>query len=182
MIYYKEYTLSDQRTLVVRNGEKEDGEAVLWNFVETHGESDFLLTYPEECTFTPEKEGMYMEREKKEEREAQLVALLEGKIVGSAGVESIGNKMKIKHRCSFGVSVSKAYWGMGIGKALTLSSIECAKNAGYSQMELEVVKDNYKAISLYEKLGFVKYGENEKGFLNREGKYQSLVLMKLDLE
>ena len=94
MIYYKEYTLSDQRTLVVRNGEKEDGEAVLRNFVETHGESDFLLTYPEECTFTPEKEGMYMEREKKEEREAQLVALLEGKIVGSAGVESIGNKMK----------------------------------------------------------------------------------------
>ena len=46
MIYYKEYTLSDQRTLVVRNGEKEDGEAVFRNFVETHGESDFLLTYP----------------------------------------------------------------------------------------------------------------------------------------
>ena len=49
-------------------------------------------------------------------------------------------------------------------------------------MKQEEVKDNYKAISLYEKLGFVKYGENEKGFLNREGKYQSLVLMKLDLE
>ena len=57
MIYFKEYTLSDQSTLVVRNGEKEDGEAVLRNFVETHGESDFLLTYPEECTFTSEKEG-----------------------------------------------------------------------------------------------------------------------------
>ena len=44
MIYQKEIKLKDGRVLVMRNGEKEDGEAVLENFIATHSESDFLLT------------------------------------------------------------------------------------------------------------------------------------------
>lgn len=85
-------------------------------------------------------------------------------------------------RCSFGVSILKEYWGKGIGRALTEASIECAKKAGYSQMELDVVKDNERAVRLYKSLGFTEYGENERGFKNREGEYQSVVLMKLNLD
>lgn len=65
---------------------------------------------------------------------------------------------------------------------MTEASIECAKKAGYSQMELDVVKDNERAVRLYKSLGFTEYGENERGFKNREGEYQSVVLMKLNLD
>lgn len=49
-------------------------------------------------------------------------------------------------------------------------------------MELDVVKDNERAVRLYKSLGFTEYGENERGFKNREGEYQSVVLMKLNLD
>lgn len=182
MIYYKECKLKDGRVLVIRNGEKEDGEAVLDTFIKTHGESDYLLTYPEECSFTVEKESKYLEMKKNDEKEAEILAVVDGKVVGSAGIDVVGRGMKVSHRCTYGVCILKEYWGNGIGKALTLSSIECAKRAGYSQIELDVVKDNERAVKLYKSLGFVEYGENRRGFKNRDGEYQSLVLMKLNLD
>lgn len=53
---------------------------------------------------------------------------------------------------------------MGIGRALTMTCIECAKTAGYVQLELNVVSENYRAISLYKSIGFSEYGRNPKGF------------------
>ena len=61
-------------------------------------------------------------------------------------------------------------------------SIDCGKRDGYSQIELDVVKDNERAVKRYKSLGFVEYGENQRGFKNKEGEYQSLVLMKLNLD
>lgn len=182
MIYQKEIKLKDGRVLVMRNGEKEDGEAVLENFIATHAESDFLLTYPEECSFTPEKESAYLEAKKNEVREVEILAIVDGRVVGTAGIDGVGRGMKVAHRCSFGVSILKEYWRKGIGRALTEASVECAKKAGYSQVELDVVKDNERAVRLYKSLGFIEYGENERGFKNKKGEYQSVVLMKLNLD
>ena len=71
--------------------------------------------------------------------------------------------------------------GKGIGRALTLACIECAKQAGFSQLELEVVAENAAAVRLYEAAGFREYGRNPRGFLSRRG-WQELVLMRLELD
>lgn len=181
MIYYKEQRLNNGRLVVLRNGERKDGEAVLDNFIATHAESDYLLTYPEECSFTVEMESNYLEKKKNDEREVEILATLDDKVVGTAGIDSVGRGIKVAHRCTFGVSILKEYWGMGIGRKLTMAAIEAAKSAGYTQIELDVVKENERAINLYKSLGFVEYGENERGFKNKEGEYQSLILMKLVL-
>lgn len=181
MIYYKEQRLNNGRLVVLRNGERKDGEAVLDNFIATHAESDYLLTYPEECSFTVEMESNYLEKKKNDEREVEILATLDDKVVGTAGIDSVGRGIKVAHRCTFGVSILKEYWGMGIGRELTMAAIEAAKSAGYTQIELDVVKENERAINLYKTLGFVEYGENERGFKNKEGEYQSLILMKLVL-
>ena len=52
MKYRKTVTLKDGRTCIVRNGTEEDAEAVLANFILTHGQTDFLTTYPDETSFT----------------------------------------------------------------------------------------------------------------------------------
>ena len=90
-------------------------------------------------------------------------------------------KEKLKHRAEFGISVDKAYWGLGIGRALTNACIECARAAGYAQLELEAVAENKNALALYESVGFVEYGRNPKGFRSRLTGWQELVLMRLDL-
>ena len=113
--------------------------------------------------------------------EIELLAFVDGAIVGSAGVTCVGRKEKICHRAEFGISVDKAYWGLGIGRALTEACIECAKNAGYAQLELEVVAENRSAIALYESVGFEEYGRNPKGFRSRLTGWQEVVLMRLEL-
>ena len=40
----------------------------------------------------------------------------------------------------------REYWGIGIGSALTEACIKCAKEAGYIQLELNVVADNTRLI------------------------------------
>ena len=106
---------------------------------------------------------------------------MEGKIAGTAGVESLGNKIKLRHRAEFGISVAREFWGLGIGRALTLGCIELAKQAGYSQLELDVVGENRRAMALYESVGFREYGRNPRGFRGKNG-WQELVLMRLELD
>ena len=99
-----------------------------------------------------------------------------------AGIACVGPKEKTRHRAEFGISVDKDFWGLGIGRALTEACIECARAAGYLQMELEVVAENEKALSLYRSLGFVEYGRNPRGFRSRLTGWQELLLMRLELE
>lgn len=71
---------------------------------------------------------------------------------------------------------------MGIGSALTKACIDCAKSAGYKQLELEVVAENFNAIAMYKKLRFEEYGRNPRGFCSRYTGWQELILMRLSLE
>jgi ribosomal protein S18 acetylase RimI-like enzyme len=64
---------------------------------------------------------------------------------------------------------------------MTEACIECARNAGYEQLELEVVSENESAIRLYESVGFTEFGRNPKGFRSRETGYQELISMRLEL-
>ena len=59
--------------------------------------------------------------------------------------------------------------------------IECARAAGYIQLEPNVVAENERALSMYEKAGFVKYGRNPKGFNSRVTGFQEVIYMRLEL-
>lgn len=181
MRYNRTVTLKDGRTCVIRNGTEKDAEQVLDNFIRTHAQTEFLTTYPDETTFTVEQEEKYLREKAGAEREAELVAETGGVIAGTAGIDLIRKADKTKHRASFGISIDEAWWGLGIGRALTEGCIECAKQAGYLQVELEAVAANERALSLYRSAGFTEYGRNPRGFLTRDGRWQEVVLMRLEL-
>ena len=181
MQYHKIITLKDGRTCTVRNGTAGDGQVLLDVFNLTHEQTDFLLTYPGEHSYTAEDEAELLRRKTDSADEIELLAFVDGAIVGSAGVACVARKEKIRHRAEFGISVDKAYWGLGVGRALTKVCIECAKRAEYAQLELEVVAENRSAIALYESVGFVEYGRNPKGFRSRLTGWQEVVLMRLEL-
>ncbi len=181
MRYSKTVVLKDGRTCIVRNGTVQDAQGVWDNFVLTHGETEFLTTYPEEVHFTLEQEEAYLKQKEESGRDAALVAEVDGEIAGTAGINGIGTAEKTRHRASFGISIARAWWGLGIGRALTEACIECAGEAGYLQLELEVVSENTRATELYKSAGFVEYGRNPKGFLSRHSGWQENVLMRLEL-
>lgn len=182
MEYNKTIQLKDGRTCVLRNGTARDGFAVYENFNLTHGQTDFLLSYPEENSMDPEQEAQFLQKKTESQREIELVAEIGGRIVGTAGIEQVGAKEKVRHRAEFGISVDQQYWGLGIGRALAEACVACAKKAGYAQLELNAVSENQRAIKLYESLGFVEFGRNPRGFRSRLTGWQELVSMRLELE
>ena len=181
MNYHKTIVLKDGRTCVLRNGTEQDGQALLDLFNLTHAQTDFLLTYPEESSYTARQEADYLKQRTDSADEIELIAFVDGAVAGSAGIACVARKEKTRHRAEFGISVDKAYWGLGIGRAMTEACIECAKTAGYVQLELEAVAENEHALALYRSVGFAEYGRNPKGFRSRISGWQELVLMRLEL-
>lgn len=181
MKYNKTITLKDGRTCLLRNGDAADGAAVLAVFNQTHAETDYLLTYPDESSMTEAQESNYLAEAAASPNAIEICAIVDGNVVGTAGFSPVGRAEKLRYRAEFGIGILKAYWGLGIGRALLMACIKCAKQAGYVQLELDVVAENASAIALYEKLGFVEHGRNPKGFKSRTAGWQELVLMRLEL-
>ena len=181
MKYEQTILLKNGKEAVIRNGDEPDGYAVFVVFNRTHGETDYLLTYPDENSFDSEQEAQFLKEKAISPNEIELVAIVDGKIAGTAGIESVGEKYKVKHRAEFGIGILKEYWGLGLGKALTKACIQCAIDAGYEQLELNVVAENERALSLYRSLGFIEYGRNPRGFNSKISGYQELVYMLLEL-
>ena len=165
MKYSQQITLKNGSIAILRNGT----------------ETDYLLSYPDETSFDAQQEGQFLAKKAASDNEIEIIALVDGKVAGSAGIDAVGTKDKLRHRAEFGISLLKEYWGLGLGRALTEACIQCAKEAGYAQLELSVVADNERAIALYEKEGFVEYGRNPRGFLSRTSGFQELVYMLLAL-
>ena len=181
MKYHKIIRLKDGRECVLRNGEERDGQASLANFILVHEQTDYLLTYPDENTMTAEQEARFLQKKTDSETEVEILAKVDGIVAGLAGIETIGGKDKIRHRAEFGISIDRQFWNLGIGTALMNACIECAKAAGYEQIELTVVAENENAIKMYRKAGFEEFGRNPRGFKSRLTGYQELVYMRMEL-
>ena len=181
MKYNQKILLKNGKEALLRNGDAGDGFTVFENFNATHAETDYLLSYPDENSFDPEQEAQFLQEKTNSPDEIEIVAIIDGKVAGTAGIEAVGRKHKLRHRAELGISILKEYWGLGLGKALTKACIQCAKEAGYTQVELNVVAENEAAINLYQSLGFEVFGRNPRGFNSRISGYQELVYMKLEL-
>ena len=173
MLYSKTIILKNGVECCLRNGIESDGQAVWDCFNLTHGQTDYLLSYPDENSFDVMQEGQFLKKKSESSNEIEIVAVVGNVVVGTAGIEAIGTKYKVRHRAEFGISVAKDFWGLGIGQAL--------RAAGYIQLELSVVAENERALSMYEKAGFVKYGINPKGFNSRVTGFQEVIYMRLEL-
>ncbi len=181
MRYEKNVILKNNQECLLRNATGDDAQDVLNVFLETHEQTDFLSSYKDEASFDAAFEEKFLTNKEFEEREVYLCAVVDGHIVGTAGVDSIGEN-KVKHRAVLGVAIDKDFCGIGIGRALIAACIECAKDAGYSQLELEVVSENNNAIALYKSMGFIEFGRNPRGFRSRYQGWQELISMRLELD
>ena len=181
MKYSQTFSTKNGREILLRSGTASDGEAVLENFLQTHRETDYLLTYPDENRMDAEQEGQFLARKEASPNELEQVAFADGRVLGTAGIDAVGRCCKVAHRAEFDISLLREAWGLGIGRAMTEACIRCAREAGYTQLELTVIADNERAVALYEKAGFVEYGRNPRGFRSRTAGFQELVFMRLEL-
>ena len=70
-----------------------------------------------------------------------------------------------------GVAVLKDYQGKGIGKIMMKECIVWCKEHGIEQIELEVVTENNRAISMYKSFGFEVCGAKKHALKYCDGTY-----------
>lgn len=99
----------------------------------------------------------------------RLVAVLDGQIVGNAGLHRLAGRRI--HSGNIGMGVHDDFAGRGIGTALLAALIDAADNwLAIKRLELTVYVDNAPAIRLYEKFGFETEGRLG-AFAFRNGDY-----------
>lgn len=117
MKYTQKIVLKNGTEALIRNSDAPDGANVYEAFNLTHAESDYLLSYPDENSYDPEQEAQFLAKKAESPNEIELVAIMDGKIAGMAGIEAVGSKYKVKHRAEFGISVPEGILGARPGKS-----------------------------------------------------------------
>ena len=110
-----------------------------------------------------------------------MIAVVDGKVAGNGSVNGIGDKRKIRHRCSLAIALYEEFWGLGIGTAMIDYMSELASQIGWKQLDLEVVAENEQAIALYKKCGFIETGRRHNALKFDDGSFHDEILMYKDL-
>lgn len=100
---------------------------------------------------------------------AQYVALDGAAVVGWCDVVPAPGEA-VKHRGSLGLGVLATYRGRGLARRLMTEALEHAMRSGITRVELEVRADNWNAIELYRRMGFVQESTVRNGMCF-DGKY-----------
>ena len=149
----KQIRLKDGRTAILRSPTANDAAQMLEYLATTAGETPFLIRYPEECTETPDQEAAFLQKMIDSPIDMMLVCTVDGKLAGNCRLARHG-RIKTRHRAGVAIALKKEFWGLGIGTVMFEEMIRCATEMGISQLELEVIEGNDRAISLYRKMGF----------------------------
>lgn len=173
-------TTKDGRTLLIREAEGGDAGPVLEYLDLVSRETDFLTFGPGEFGLTQQEETAFLEKCRRAENCLYLLAFLEGAIVGVLTFEA-GARPRVRHVGEFGISVSQEYWGIGIASSLIESLQEWAKKGNIiRKINLRVRADNRRAITLYERKGFIVEGTLKREIF-LDGTYYDHLWMGLEL-
>ena len=97
MQYEKEIILKDGAKCLLRGAGEADAAEVLRTFDLTHAETDYLLTYPEENSFAVDQEAEFLKARSESKNAIEIAAFVDRRIVGTAGIDPIDDKEKIRH-------------------------------------------------------------------------------------
>lgn len=183
MVYQeKEFIGKNGTRYLLRSPRPEDAEKMIDYLKLTAEETEHGISYPEEMDFSVQDEVDFITRYTEEEGSLMISVFKDEELVGNASLACVLQKKKTRHRAAFGIAILKSEWGQGLGYEIVSELIEFSKEAGYEQLELEVVSTNVPAIGLYKKLGFSVYGERPHSFLLKNGSYSNELLMVLPLK
>jgi RimJ/RimL family protein N-acetyltransferase len=114
-------------------------------------------------------------------RTTQLVAELEGKVVGAIAINPGPCGRKDEHWCRLDVWLISPARGMGIGTMLIETALRWAVAEGYERAIAEVFASNESALSLLLKFGFVTEGRQKELFVLPGIGYVDNFVLALDL-
>lgn len=144
-------------------------------------ETDNLTFDGADFKITVEQEEAVILKHQSENNHLILLAKINNEIIGMLSISG-SNRKRCKHIGEFGISILKKHWGKQIGTIMLTEMITWAKNEGHlSKINLSVLKQNVRAVKLYERLGFKHEGVRSRASF-QGGKYLDTYLMGLEID
>ena len=138
----------------------------VWNEVVREG-----VAFPQLEELTPETAGEFFAAQ-----DFTAVAKDGGEVLGLYILHP-NNVGRCGHQANASYAVERGARDRGAGEALVRHCLQTAATLGFRLMQFNaVVKENRRALHLYEKLGFQRIGEVPGGFLMKDGHYADIVL------
>lgn len=170
-------SLPDGTPVTLRQARPEDAAAILAlkQSILRPGIYDALL--PEEYSFDEEQEGLWIEHCLRSNSNFMLVAEVKNIIVGMLFFQT-STELRCNHWGEFGMGITEAYRGKGIGTALLNALFDWAeKHPRVEKICLKVFDANPKAVKLYKDLGFEEEGRLKHCLRLGNGLYSDAILM-----
>lgn len=166
-----EYLLRSGKSVVIRKPEVEDAESIINVLSIADTETLFLARNPGEFRTSVEKERSIIQNILKDSDVEWFVAEYENKVVGQCSVGFVRRNARYRHRAEVAFVILKDYCDLGIGGKMMEECIKWCKSNGVTQIELDVVKDNERAIKMYQGFGFEICGTIPKALHYQDGTY-----------
>ncbi len=161
--------LRNNQHVTIRPAFSSEANEVAEFFKTVTEETEFLSKQADEAS-SPAEIGRFLRVLELSENSLFLVAKSSGKVIGMGQVVFC-NKKKSRHRATVSVAVKKKFWGMGLGTALMQFMAAFSKKNGARQLELTVMSENKRAISLYDRQGFIVVGRIPNAYLMKDGSF-----------
>lgn len=164
------------RRIEVREAEERDAATVLAYLALVDRESDNLSREPGESVVSEASERIFLRQCADRPRGVFLSAWHAGQLVACLDLLP-PTRQRMAHTGEFGMTVRKAFWGAGIGKALLSAVLAWTGGLGLRVVKLRVVADNASAIALYRSLGFEAWGFFREDMRLKGDVYKDVLLM-----
>ena len=155
----------DGREVRLRPADPDDAPAILAYLTRVGAETANLSFGAEGPPTGEEEERAFLARVRASDNALFVLAECDGEIVGAVSFQG-GNRRRTRHVGEFGISVARAFWSAGVGRALLEALLAWAAAGGVvRKINLRVRADNARAIALYERYGFAVEGRTTRDLL-----------------
>jgi len=171
------YSLRNGKTVIIRKPTIEDAEALIAVMTIADTETLFLARNPGEFSATVDQEKKKIESVLSDNDAEWFVAEYENKVIGQCSVGLVRRSARYRHRAEVAFVILQDYCNLGIGGKMMEECISWCRKMGVMQMELDVVKNNEKALKMYKDFGFEIIGIREHALRYQDGSYADEYLM-----
>ena len=172
-----EYLLKNGKYVTIRKPKVEDAEAIIHVMTVADTETLFLARNPGEFCTPVEREKQIIENVLADNDSEWFVAEYDNKVVGQCSVGLVRRNARYRHRAECAFVILKDYCNLGIGGRMMEECIKWCKEHGITQIELDVVKDNNRALKMYQNFGFEIIGTKKNALRYEDGTYADEYLM-----
>ena len=166
-----EYLLKNGKNVLIRKPTVEDAEAIINVMTIADTETLFLARNPGEFCTPVEREKQIIENVLADDAVEWFVAEYDNKVIGQCSVGLVRRNARVAF------VILKDYWNLGIGGRMMEECIKWCKEHGVTQIELDVVKNNDRAVKMYQNFGFEIIGTKENALRYQDGTYADEYLM-----